>query len=51
MVFLRFSFLLLGADEWQCRSTHPVAVGARVRVIDILGNDLLVEPHNTPQRD
>ena len=48
---VRFSVPVLGADEWQCRSIHPVTVGERVRVIDILGNDLLVEPHNPPQRD
>ena len=42
---VRFSVPVLGADEWQCRSTTPVNVGDRVRVIDILGNDLLVEPH------
>jgi inner membrane protein len=42
---VRFSVPVLGADEWQCRSTTPVSVGDRVRVIDILGNDLLVEPH------
>jgi inner membrane protein len=42
---VRFSVPVLGADEWQCRSTTQVSVGDRVRVIDILGNDLLVEPH------
>ncbi|MCY3121039.1 NfeD family protein, partial [Acinetobacter baumannii] len=31
----------------NCRSTTPVKVGDRVRVIDISGNDLIVQPHST----
>lgn len=42
---VRFSVPLLGSDEWRCRCEHTVQVGDRVRVIDILGNDLLVQPH------
>lgn len=44
---VRFSLPLLGADEWLCRTTSPVQVGDRVIVIDILGNDLLVQPHRS----
>lgn len=44
-ITVRFSIPVLGSDEWACRSTQPVSVGDRVRVIDILGNDLLVQPH------
>lgn len=47
---VRFSVPVLGADEWQCRSLKPVKVGYRVRVVDILGNDLLVEPHTSQQQ-
>ena len=44
---VRFPIPLLGADEWNCRTLHPVQVGDRVRVIDISGNDLVVQPHST----
>ncbi|MIP96589.1 NfeD family protein, partial [Salmonella enterica subsp. enterica] len=37
----------LGSDEWECRTLDPVQVGDRVRVVDILGNDLVVQPHST----
>lgn len=47
---VRFSVPVLGADEWQCRSLNAVKVGDRVRVVDILGNDLLVEPHTSQQQ-
>lgn len=43
---VRFPIPVLGSDEWQCRSLSPVAVGDRVRVVDILGNDLVVKPHS-----
>ncbi len=42
---VRFHIPVLGADEWQCRCLSDVAVGDRVRVVDILGNDLLVQPY------
>lgn len=48
---VRFTMPVLGADEWRCRSTQAVEIGERVRVIDILGNDLLVEPYRNLQRD
>ena len=38
---------VLGSDEWNCRSTAEVKVGDRVQVIDILGNDLVVQPHSS----
>lgn len=47
---VRFAVPVLGADEWQCRALSPVNVGERVRVVDILGNDLLVEPHSSQQQ-
>ncbi len=43
---VRFPMPVLGADEWNCRSIEPVQVGDRVRVTDILGNDLVVKLHN-----
>lgn len=42
---VRFPLPVLGADEWVCRSLTPVQVGDRVRVVDILGNDLVVQSH------
>ncbi len=46
LIRVRFSLPVLGSDEWNCRSSSPVNVGDRVRVVDILGNELLVQPHN-----
>ena len=43
---VRFPMPLLGSDEWDCRTTAPVNIGDRVRVTDILGNQLVVQPHN-----
>lgn len=48
-VKVRFPMPVLGADEWNCRSLVPVRVGDRVRVIDISGNDLVIQPHQTIQ--
>ena len=44
---VRFPMPVLGSDEWNCRCLTPVLVGDRVRVTDILGNDLVVQPHST----
>ena len=44
---VRFPMPLLGSDEWNCRTSSPVQIGDRVRVTDILGNDLLVLPHSS----
>lgn len=44
---VRFPMPVLGSDEWNCRSLEPVQVGDRVRVTDILGNDLVVKLHNS----
>ena len=46
-IIVRFPMPGLGADEWNCRSLAPVQVGDRVRVVDILGNDLVVKPHSS----
>ena len=46
MVKVRFQMPLLGSDEWDCRTTASVNIGDRVRVTDILGNQLVVQPHN-----
>ncbi|WP_445116272.1 NfeD family protein [Acinetobacter sp. WZC-1] len=43
---VRFPLPVLGADEWNCRSMTAVQVGDRVRVTDILGNDLVVQPYH-----
>jgi hypothetical protein len=42
---VRFPMPVLGADEWNCRALSPAQVGDRVRVVDILGNDLIVQLH------
>lgn len=41
---VRFSVPIFGADEWMCRSQDslPLAVGERVVVLDVIGNELLV---------
>ena len=44
---VRFPLPVLGSDEWDCRALDKVQVGDRVRVVDILGNDLVVQPHST----
>ncbi|WP_343682992.1 NfeD family protein [Acinetobacter baylyi] len=44
-IVVRFALPVLGADEWNCRSLVPVEVGDRVCVVDIMGNDLVVQPH------
>ena len=46
LITVRFPMPVLGSDEWNCRTLSPVAVGDRVRVVDILGNDLVVKPHH-----
>lgn len=40
---VRFSVPLLGAEEWPYICENPLHVGDRCRVIDVLGNSLLVE--------
>jgi membrane protein implicated in regulation of membrane protease activity len=40
---LRFPVPILGSDEWSFICSEGVAVGERVRVRDISGNDLIVE--------
>ncbi len=47
---VRFPMPVLGSDEWNCRTLTTVNVGDRVRVVDILGNDLVVQPHR-PNHD
>lgn len=44
---VRFPMPILGADEWTCRLLKPTKVGERVVVKDILGNQLVVEPHSS----
>lgn len=45
---VRFSVPVMGSDEWLCRSTHALALGDRVQVTQIFGNELLVEPLSAP---
>lgn len=45
LITVRFPMPVLGSDEWNCRTLAPTQVGDRVRVVDILGNDLVVKPH------
>lgn len=40
---LRFPAPVLGADEWDIIASPGVAVGDRVRVVDVSGNSLIVE--------
>lgn len=40
---VRFSVPLLGQDEWAYICEAPLSAGDRCRVIDVLGNSLLVE--------
>ena len=47
LITVRFPMPVLGSDEWNCRTLQPVQVGDRVRVVDILGNDLVVKPHHS----
>lgn len=47
LITVRFPMPVLGSDEWNCRTLQPVKVGDRVRVVDILGNDLVVKPHHS----
>ncbi|MFD1436905.1 NfeD family protein [Acinetobacter terrae] len=47
LITVRFPMPVLGSDEWNCRTLTPVQVGDRVRVVDILGNDLVVKPHHS----
>ena len=46
LITVRFPMPVLVSDEWNCRTLTPVQVGDRVRVVDILGNDLVVKPHH-----
>lgn len=39
---VRFTTPKAGASEWACRSQSPLDVGDRVRIVDIIGNELLV---------
>ncbi|WP_407303602.1 NfeD family protein [Acinetobacter sp.] len=47
LITVRFPMPVLGSDEWNCRILEPVQVGDRVRVVDILGNELVVKPHHS----
>lgn len=42
---VRFNVPLLGDDEWPYLSESPLNVGERCRVVDVLGNTLLVEKY------
>ena len=42
---LRFPAPILGSDEWEFICDTPLQVGDRVRVIDVLGNSLVVTKH------
>ena len=42
---LRFPAPVLGSDEWQFICSEALAIGDRVRVVDISGNSLIVSPH------
>ena len=43
---LRFPAPVLGDDEWEFIAQDEVAIGDRVRVIDVSGNSLIVVKHN-----
>jgi inner membrane protein len=44
---VRFTTHVLGSDEWNCRTVTPVQVGDRVRIVEILENELLVQPYSS----
>ncbi|PIE71281.1 MAG: hypothetical protein CSA22_03180 [Deltaproteobacteria bacterium] len=44
---VRFTTPLMGSDEWPFLCDQPVAMGDRVRIIDISGNTLVVSPFST----
>lgn len=46
---IRFSVPVFGSDEWSCRSrqSFSLQVGERVVVVDVIGNELLVESMTT----
>lgn len=48
-IIVRFSLPVLGNDEWNCRSLSPVQVGDRVTVVDIMGNDLVVQLYKSQE--
>lgn len=39
---VRFATPKAGASEWACRSSDVLGVGDKVRIVDIIGNELLV---------
>jgi len=40
---VKFQLPLLGADEWPCMADEPLAVGDRVKVVDVEGHVMKVE--------
>ena len=40
---VKFQLPLLGADEWPCMADEPLAVGDRVRVVEVEGHVMKVE--------
>lgn len=40
---VKFHLPLMGADEWPCVADDPLAVGDRVRVVDVEGHVMKVE--------
>lgn len=43
---IRFSVPKVGASEWICRFSAPIALGERAKVVQVVGNELLVAPMN-----
>jgi membrane protein implicated in regulation of membrane protease activity len=41
--FVRFTVPLLGEEEWPYICEAPLGIGDRCRVVDVLGNALLIE--------
>lgn len=39
---VRFATPKAGSSEWACRSADMLAVGDRVQILDIIGNELLI---------
>ncbi|GAA5019791.1 NfeD family protein [Acinetobacter puyangensis] len=50
-VIVRFPMPILGTDEWTCRCLEPINVGDRVSVTDILGNQLVVIPQQSHNKN
>lgn len=50
-VIVRFPMPILGTDEWTCRCLEHIGIGDRIIVTDILGNQLVVVPQQSHNKN